>query len=71
MLSQADGRKIAVLGDMGELGENERELHYEVGKYAANKGVDILFCCGTLSEELAKGASGDIHRSCILKHWIR
>ncbi|MCI6537683.1 UDP-N-acetylmuramoyl-tripeptide--D-alanyl-D-alanine ligase [uncultured Eubacterium sp.] len=56
VLSQADGRKIAVLGDMGELGENERELHYEVGKYAANKGVDILFCCGTLSEELAKGA---------------
>ena len=56
VLAQADGRKIAVLGDMGELGENEREMHYEVGKYAANTGVDILFCCGTLSEELAKGA---------------
>ena len=56
VLAQAEGRKIAVLGDMGELGENERELHYEVGKYAANTGVDILFCCGTLSEELAKGA---------------
>ena len=56
VLAQADGRKIAVLGDMGELGENEREMHYDVGKYAANTGVDILFCCGTLSEELAKGA---------------
>lgn len=56
VLAQADGRKIAVLGDMGELGENERELHYDVGRYAANTGVDILFCCGTLSEELAKGA---------------
>ena len=56
VLAQAEGRKIAVLGDMGELGENERELHYEVGKYAANTGVDILFCCGSLSEELAKGA---------------
>ena len=56
VLSQADGRKIAVLGDMGELGENELEMHYDVGKYAANTGVDILFCCGTLSEELAKGA---------------
>ena len=31
-------------------------MHYDVGKYAANTGVDILFCCGTLSEELAKGA---------------
>ena len=56
VLAQAEGRKIAVLGDMGELGENEREMHYDVGKYAANTGVDILFCCGTLSEELAKGA---------------
>ena len=56
VLAQADGRKIAVLGDMGELGENEREMHYDVGKYAANTGADILFCCGTLSEELAKGA---------------
>lgn len=56
VLAQADGRKIAVLGDMGELGENEREMHYDVGKYAANQGVDILFCCGELSEELAKGA---------------
>lgn len=56
VLAQADGRKISVLGDMGELGENEREMHYDVGKYAANTGVDILFCCGTLSEELAKGA---------------
>ena len=56
VLAQADGRKIAVLGDMGELGENEREMHYDVGKYAANTGVDILFCCGMLSEELAKGA---------------
>lgn len=54
VLAQADGRKIAVLGDMGELGENECEMHYEVGKYAANQGVDVLFCCGTLSEELAK-----------------
>ena len=56
VLAQAEGRKIAVLGDMGELGENEREMHYDVGKYAANTGVDILFCCGTLSEDLAKGA---------------
>lgn len=56
VLAQADGRKIAVLGDMGELGENEREMHYDVGKYAANTGADILFSCGTLSEELAKGA---------------
>ena len=49
-------RTIAVLGDMGELGEHERQLHYEVGQYIAEKQVDVLFCAGTLSEEMAKGA---------------
>ncbi len=30
--------------------------HYEVGAYAASRGLDALFCCGELSKELAKGA---------------
>lgn len=49
-------RTIAVLGDMGELGTNERQLHYEVGSYAAEKEVDVLFCVGELSREMAQGA---------------
>lgn len=49
-------RKIAVLGDMGELGEKEKQLHYEVGQYVAESKIDTLFCAGTLSEEMAKGA---------------
>lgn len=49
-------RTIAVLGDMGELGVNEKQLHYEVGEYAAQKEVDVLICVGTLSAEMAKGA---------------
>lgn len=56
VLDLAEGRKIAVLGDMGELGENERELHREVGEYAARKKIDILYCTGELSRELAKAA---------------
>lgn len=56
VLAQAEGRKIAVLGDMGELGENERELHRQVGAYAAEKGIDLVLCTGELSEEMARAA---------------
>ena len=56
VLALAEGRKIAVLGDMGELGENERQLHREVGAYAAEKQIDLVFCAGELSRELADAA---------------
>lgn len=54
VLATALGRTVAVLGDMGDLGENERELHYEVGSHLAAKGIDILFCAGRLVTELAR-----------------
>lgn len=54
VLAVASGRKIAVLGDMGELGADERELHAMVGRYFEGKQIDALFCTGGLSAELAK-----------------
>ncbi len=56
VLATADGRTVAVLGDMNELGENKKALHYEVGTYIAQKGIHVLFCAGELSHELAKAA---------------
>ena len=56
VLATALGRTIAVLGDMGDLGQNERELHYEVGRHLAEKKIDILFCAGQLSQEIARAA---------------
>lgn len=56
VLSYGLGRTVAVLGDMGELGENEKHLHYGVGAYAAEKQIDAIFCAGTLSVEMARGA---------------
>lgn len=56
VLKAGHGRKIAVLGDMGELGEQEKQLHYEVGAYAAKAGIDVLFCVGELSREMERGA---------------
>lgn len=56
VLSTALGRKVAILGDMGELGADEASLHYTVGEHAAKKQIDLLLCVGTLSEEIVKGA---------------
>lgn len=55
VLSQGEGRTIAVLGDMGELGADEKQLHYEVGSYVAKKHIDWLFAAGELSRELVRG----------------
>lgn len=49
-------RKIAVLGDMLELGEREIEFHEQMGTRAASMGVDKLFLFGELSEAAVKGA---------------
>ncbi len=56
VLLYAAGRRVAVLGDMGELGKNEVEMHREIGRYAAEGGVDLLIACGTLSEYMAEAA---------------
>ncbi len=56
VLSHTSGRKIAVLGDMGELGSDEKELHYGVGRAVAESGIDVLFAAGELAEQYALGA---------------
>lgn len=53
------GRKVAILGDMKELGADELMLHNETGKYAKEKGVDLVIAAGSLAAELAKGADGE------------
>jgi UDP-N-acetylmuramoyl-tripeptide--D-alanyl-D-alanine ligase len=57
LLAMADTRKIAILGDMFELGSREHALHQEVGDYAASKGLDVLVCVGKLSLHMYEGAA--------------
>ena len=66
VLATADSRKVAILGDMFELGENEKELHYEVGQHAAEKGIDLCICIGALSENTARGVHDG---GAIVKHF--
>lgn len=55
------GRKIAVLGDMLELGEVATALHEEVGRVAAQLGVDIVMTVGALAKAIAEGATPAVH----------
>jgi len=55
-LVKLPGRHVCVLGDMLELGENEKEMHREVGEYALAKGVDMVIACGELSRLTCEGA---------------
>ena len=50
------GRRIAVLGDMLELGDFSRECHERVGGMAANAALDELVCVGDLSRYIAEAA---------------
>ncbi len=56
VLRNTPGKKTAILGDMGELGENAPLMHEEVGSYAADCGLDLLLCVGELSLHMAQAA---------------
>ena len=49
------GRRIAVLADMLELGENEKTYHYEIGRYIAGEDIDEVYVYGDLSLEILRG----------------
>lgn len=51
-----ENRKIAVLGDMFELGEYAEDLHKKIGKEVAKNKVDILICNGENSKYIASQA---------------
>ena len=68
VLGKAAGRSIAVLGDMGELGEDERKLHYEIGTALEDNHIGYVFTVGELSEEINKSLS-NTNSSCMAHHY--
>ncbi|MEO0415131.1 MAG: UDP-N-acetylmuramoyl-tripeptide--D-alanyl-D-alanine ligase [Verrucomicrobiota bacterium] len=57
--TKGDGRAIAVLGFMGELGELEEVSHREIGEIAAKLDVDSLLCVGERTRPIIEGAGSD------------
>jgi len=55
VLTKQAGEKVLVLGDMGELGADAAEMHFEIGAAAKAAGLNKLYCLGEMSQEMARG----------------
>jgi len=58
----AAGRRVAVLGDMLELGARELEFHAQMGRYAAECGVELLVAVGPRAGAIADAFDGPSRR---------
>jgi len=54
-------RTVAVLGDMLELGAEERRFHVEIGQHAQETGLDVLITVGPLAAAMADRFEGETH----------
>jgi len=61
VLAQASGKRVLVLGDMGELGEQAAVLHAEIGDEVRKAGIEKLYTLGTLSANAAKSFGDGRH----------
>jgi UDP-N-acetylmuramoyl-tripeptide--D-alanyl-D-alanine ligase len=59
LAASAPGRRVAVLGDMLELGPDEHRFHEEVGARARTAGVDVLLTVGSRARHIGLGFGGD------------
>ncbi|MFT3734010.1 MAG: UDP-N-acetylmuramoyl-tripeptide--D-alanyl-D-alanine ligase [Rhodocyclaceae bacterium] len=61
VLAATPGRKLLVLGDMGEIGDTSAQCHDEIGGYAKSQGVDRLLALGEYSAVAVRnfGAGGE------------
>lgn len=62
VLARQPGKKLFVLGDMGELGEDAPAMHAQIGLDARQAGVSRVFCLGEISREAARSfGAGAMH----------
>jgi len=61
LLTEFEGKRTLVLGDMGELGANAQAMHADVGSYAKSQGIESLITVGSLSRAAQQAFGGDQH----------
>ncbi|HEX5802344.1 MAG TPA: UDP-N-acetylmuramoyl-tripeptide--D-alanyl-D-alanine ligase [Azospira sp.] len=61
VLASTIGRKVLVLGDMGEIGDAAAQYHDEIGGYAKSAGVDTLYALGEASAVAARNFGAGAH----------
>jgi UDP-N-acetylmuramoyl-tripeptide--D-alanyl-D-alanine ligase len=61
LADSAAGRRVAVLGDMLELGATAPALHRELGRHARERGVELLITVGPLAAETGRAFDGEAH----------
>jgi UDP-N-acetylmuramoyl-tripeptide--D-alanyl-D-alanine ligase len=54
VLAAEKGRRVFVMGDMGELGESAPAMHAEVGEFARASGIEVLIAVGPQSANAAR-----------------
>lgn len=69
LLAMADTEKVAILGDMFELGENSDALHAGVGEYAAVTGIDRIICVGENSRHTFRAAADHAEETRYITHF--
>lgn len=59
LLAMADGCRVAILGDMFELGEDSDRMHARIGSYGVQTGVDKMLCVGENARHMYQAAKED------------
>jgi UDP-N-acetylmuramoyl-tripeptide--D-alanyl-D-alanine ligase len=57
---ERSSRRVAVLGDMLELGKDERDFHVEIGEHAARAGVELLVTVGPRAAAMSDRFAGTV-----------
>lgn len=68
VLNLASTRKVAILGDMGELGSEEEALHASVGEHLGKLQIDLLITIGPLSGAIQRAAQTAAPHTCCLHY---
>lgn len=70
VLAATIGRKLLVLGDMGEIGEASSQYHDEIGGYAKSQGVDRLFALGDSAQQAVRNFGEGAKHFCSIEKLI-